>query len=76
VKVGVKGELEHAAVWHKAAGWAMREALRGPKAIVSSVMVVGSAGYGKVVPTTIRSRVAAIHPAQARSGCLMGRSGF
>jgi hypothetical protein len=32
--VGVNGELEHAAVWHEAGGWAMRALLGEPKAIV------------------------------------------
>ncbi|MCK9814922.1 amino acid synthesis family protein, partial [Pseudomonas sp. MAFF 302046] len=32
--VGEDGELEHGAVWHEAGGWAMREALGNPKAIV------------------------------------------
>lgn len=32
--VGVNGELEHAAVWHEAGGWAMRSVLGDPKAIV------------------------------------------
>jgi hypothetical protein len=29
--VGEDGELEHAAVWHEAGGWAMREVLNQPK---------------------------------------------
>ena len=32
--VGVEGELEHAAVWHEAGGWAMRSVLGEPKAMV------------------------------------------
>ena len=32
--VGVDGELEHAAVWHEAGGWAMRAVLGEPKALV------------------------------------------
>lgn len=48
--VGVDGELEHGAVWHEAGGWAMREALGQPKAIVPSSKVVASAGYRLMVP--------------------------
>ncbi len=48
--VGVNGELEHGAVWHEAGGWAMREALGDPKAIVPSVKAVGSMGYRLMVP--------------------------
>ena len=32
--VGEDGELEHGALWHEAGGWAMREVLGQPKAIV------------------------------------------
>ena len=48
--VGVNGELEHGAVWHEAGGWAMREALGEPKAIVPSVKAVANAGYRLMVP--------------------------
>jgi hypothetical protein len=48
--VGVNGEMEHGAVWHEAGGWAMREALGGPKAIVPSVKVVAHTGYRLMVP--------------------------
>ncbi len=48
--VGVNGELEHAAVWHEAGGWAMRETLGHPKAMVPSNKAVGSAGYRLMVP--------------------------
>jgi hypothetical protein len=48
--VGVAGELEHAAVWHEAGGWAMRSVLGGPKAIVPSNTAVASAGYRLLVP--------------------------
>lgn len=48
--VGVNGEMEHGAVWHEAGGWAMREALGEPKAIVPSVKAVGSMGYRLMVP--------------------------
>jgi hypothetical protein len=48
--VGVNGELEHAAVWHEAGGWAMREALGEPKAIVPASKAVAAAGYRLMVP--------------------------
>jgi hypothetical protein len=48
--VGVNGELEHGAVWHEAGGWAMREVLDHPKAIVPSNKAVASAGYRLIVP--------------------------
>jgi hypothetical protein len=32
--VGLNGEMEHGAVWHEAGGWAMRQVLGQPKAIV------------------------------------------
>ena len=48
--VGVNGELEHAAVWHEAGGWAMREVLGQPKAIVPASKAVASAGYRLMVP--------------------------
>jgi Amino acid synthesis len=48
--VGVAGELEHAAVWHEAGGWAMRSVLGGPKAIVPSNKAVASAGYRLLIP--------------------------
>jgi hypothetical protein len=48
--VGVNGELEHGAVWHEAGGWAMRELLDHPKAIVPSNKAVASAGYRLIVP--------------------------
>ncbi|MDM0005321.1 amino acid synthesis family protein [Variovorax sp. J22G73] len=48
--VGVNGEMEHGAVWHEAGGWAMREALGEPKAIVPSVKAVAGAGYRLMVP--------------------------
>ncbi len=48
--VGVDGELEHGATWHEAGGWAMRELLGHPKAIVPSVKAVASAGYRVMVP--------------------------
>ena len=48
--VGVDGELEHGATWHEAGGWAMRELLGQPKAIVPSVKAVASAGYRVMVP--------------------------
>lgn len=48
--VGVDGEMEHAAVWHEAGGWAMRTALGEPKAMVPAVKAVASAGYRMMVP--------------------------
>jgi hypothetical protein len=48
--VGVNGEMEHGAVWHEAGGWAMREAIGDPKAIVPSVKAVACAGYRLMVP--------------------------
>lgn len=48
--VGVNGELEHAAVWHEAGGWAMREVLGGPKAMVPAAKAVANAGYRLMVP--------------------------
>lgn len=48
--VGVNGELEHAAVWHEAGGWAMRAVLGEPKAMVPANKAVASAGYRLMVP--------------------------
>ena len=48
--VGIHGESEHAALWHEAGGWAMREALGNPKAIVPSNQAVAAAGYRLMVP--------------------------
>ncbi len=48
--VGINGELEHGAVWHEAGGWAMRELLGNPKAMVPSNKAVASAGYRLMVP--------------------------
>jgi len=48
--VGVNGELEHGATWHEAGGWAMREALGEPKAIVPSAKAVAATGYRLMVP--------------------------
>lgn len=48
--VGVNGELEHGAVWHEAGGWAMREVLGEPKAIVPSSKAVAATGYRIMVP--------------------------
>lgn len=48
--VGVNGEMEHGAVWHEAGGWAMREALGAPRAIVPSVKAVAGTGYRLMVP--------------------------
>jgi hypothetical protein len=59
--VGVNGELEHGAVWHEAGGWAMRAALREPKAIVPAAKAVANAGYRLMVPLHY------IHAAYVRS---------
>lgn len=59
--VGVNGELEQGAVWHEAGGWAMREALGEPKAIVPSAKAVAGTGYRLMVPLHF------IHAAYVRS---------
>lgn len=48
--VGVDGELEHAAVWHEAGGWAIRAVLDEPKAIVPAAKAVAATGYRLMVP--------------------------
>ncbi len=48
--VGVNGEIEHAAVWHEAGGWAMRAVLGEPKAMVPANKAVAAAGYRLMVP--------------------------
>jgi Amino acid synthesis len=48
--VGVNGEMEHAAVWHEAGGWAMRAILGEPKAMVPASKAVANAGYRLMVP--------------------------
>jgi hypothetical protein len=48
--VGVNGELEHAAVWHEAGGWAMRSVLGEPKAMVPAAKAVAATGYRLMVP--------------------------
>jgi hypothetical protein len=50
--VGASGELEHGALWHVPGGYAMREALGGAKAIVSSTKKVGGPGTRLDVPVT------------------------
>ena len=62
--VGVNGEMEHGAVWHEAGGWAMREALGEPKAIVPSAKVVAATGYRLVAP---------LHYSRRRSNRRIGR---
>jgi Amino acid synthesis len=59
--VGEDGELEHAAVWHEAGGWAMREVLGNPKAIVPAAKTVGGVGTRLMVP------LGHIHAAYVRS---------
>lgn len=59
--VGVNGELEHGAVWHEAGGWAMRQVLGDPKAIVPAAKAVAATGYRLMVPLHY------IHAAYVRS---------
>lgn len=59
--VGVDGELEHAAVWHEAGGWALRQVLGEPKAIVPAVKAVAATGFRLMVPLHY------IHAAYVRS---------
>lgn len=48
--VGEDGELEHGAVWHEAGGWAMREALGNPKAIVPAAKTIAGPGGRIMIP--------------------------
>jgi hypothetical protein len=48
--VGEDGELEHGAIWHEAGGWAMREVLGQPKAIVPAAKTVGHSGTRLMIP--------------------------
>lgn len=48
--VGLNGEMEHGAVWHEAGGWAMREVLGQPRAMVPANKAVAVAGYRMMVP--------------------------
>ena len=48
--VGEDGELEHGAVWHEAGGWAMREALGNPKAIVPAAKSIAGPGSRIMIP--------------------------
>jgi hypothetical protein len=50
--VGAAGELEHGALWHAPGGYAMREVLKGTKAIVPSAKKVGGMGARIDVPIT------------------------
>jgi hypothetical protein len=59
--VGEDGELEHGAVWHEAGGWALREALGGPKAIVPAAKTIGGPGTRLMIP------LGHIHAAYVRS---------
>ena len=59
--VGVDGELEHGAVWHEAGGWAMRQVLGDPKAIVPAAKAVAGTGFRLMVPLHY------IHAAYVRS---------
>ena len=59
--IGTAGELEHGAVWHEAGGWAMRQVLGDPKAIVPAAKAVAHTGYRLMVPLHY------IHAAYVRS---------
>ena len=59
--VGEDGELEHGALWHEAGGWAMRELLGQPKAIVPAAKTVGTLGTRLMIP------LGHIHAAYVRS---------
>ncbi len=48
--VGTAGEVEHGALWHVPGGYAMRERLGAPKAIVPSAMKLGAYGASLDVP--------------------------
>lgn len=48
--VGEDGELEHGAVWHEAGGWAIREVLGNPKAMVPAAKTIGGAGTRLMIP--------------------------
>lgn len=48
--VGLNGEAEHGAVWHEAGGWAMREVLGNPKAMVPASQVTAAAGFRLIMP--------------------------
>lgn len=61
IVVGEDGELEHGAVWHEAGGWAAREALGNPKAIVPAAKTIGGPGTRLMVP------LGHIHAAYVRS---------
>lgn len=50
--VGSAGELEHGALWHNPGGYAMRELLGNPKAIVPSAKKVGAPGTRIDIPIT------------------------
>ncbi|MEH2495521.1 hypothetical protein V1294_002000 [Bradyrhizobium sp. AZCC 1678] len=61
IVVGEDGELEHGAVWHEAGGWAAREALGNPKAIVPASKTIGGPGTRLMVP------LGHVHAAYVRS---------
>ncbi|WP_039018450.1 amino acid synthesis family protein [Halocynthiibacter namhaensis] len=50
--IGEAGELEHGALWHAPGGYAMRELLGAPKAIVPSSKKVAGVGARLDVPIT------------------------
>ncbi|HEY9278491.1 MAG TPA: amino acid synthesis family protein [Eoetvoesiella sp.] len=59
--VGDDGDLEQGAVWHEAGGWAMRQVLGEPKAIVPAAKTIGGVGTRIMVP------LGHIHAAYVRS---------
>jgi hypothetical protein len=59
--VGDDGELEHGALWHEAGGWAMREVLGQPKAMVPAAKTVGGSGTRLMIP------LGHVHAAYVRS---------
>ncbi|NYT22571.1 amino acid synthesis family protein [Alcaligenaceae bacterium] len=48
--VGINGEAEHGAIWHEAGGWAMREVLGNPKAMVPASQATAAAGFRLIMP--------------------------
>lgn len=50
--IGEAGELEHGALWHAPGGYAMRQLLKGSKAIVPSTKKVAGVGARLDVPIT------------------------
>ena len=48
--VGLNGELEHAALWHRPSGFGIRHAMGGAKSIVPSTVKVATAGTRIDIP--------------------------